>query len=542
VKRYLKSRRIRVIVVVVGVSAVAWAADAAWDIYKVSQMTEKMKTVCVGRMLIDLPAEAEVELYGAWISGFDIDAFAETPEAFKERVAVREAEIRATPDRLGGNRNMESTTELRTADGLKGKLFVHGRYVTEGQESDGLTVSQFRYEGLALEAHVHAEGISIDLTAKKYDPDRAENLSRLVAQLVPNPANRMPAEPGFCLDRAYIRDPLKAEQGERITMAVKLPSRPDIGINFDTIAGTKPDPHGLLERNRASRERLAPLLSARVTDLRAARRTISGLSGDELVQRVIENNLAIVYGFHWEVIGTEDNVFVPDISLMMVTGRSDEEPVRSSLSEPAALALWDRIVSTVRVRSAAPAKAAMAVPPVTPLGMRALAGELCAQSGWWECAAGTRQYIRQGAQMPQARPAPQTLWEKLRGIQPSHEAGRPTEWTLVSKRVRQRLAHGAALAEATPAGSGARAGENGAVPVSLGSQAMTADPCPASGWWRCADAEALDGTRWFAQGSLLPPATFTVPGRGGATVAHAPRAIRRRASWQLMRLAETPAG
>src|SRR4051812_7084548 len=39
VKRYLKSRRIRVIVVVVGVSAVAWAADAAWDIYKVSQMT-----------------------------------------------------------------------------------------------------------------------------------------------------------------------------------------------------------------------------------------------------------------------------------------------------------------------------------------------------------------------------------------------------------------------------------------------------------------------------------------------------------------------
>jgi hypothetical protein len=444
VKRYLKSRRIRVIVVVVGVSAVAWAADAAWDIYRVSQMTEKMKTVCVGRMLIDLPAEAEVELYGAWISGFDIDAFAETPEAFKERLTAREAEIRATPDRLGGNRNMESATDLRTMAGLGGKLFVHGRYVTEGRESDGLTVSHFRYEGVALEAHVHADGISIDLTAKKYDPERLEDLSRLVSQFVPNPANGIPAEPGFCLDRAYIRDPLKAEQGERITMAIKLPSHPDIGLNLDTLAGTKPDPHGLLERDRASRARLPPLLSARVTDLRAAPRTIGGVTGDELVQRVIENNLAIVYGFHWEVIGTEDNVFMPDINLMMVTGRGEGEPVRSSLSEPAALALWDRIVSTVRVRPAAPPKAAMAVPPATPLGTRALAGEICPQSGWWECAGGKRQYIRQGAQMPQALLLPPlSLWKKIRGVQPSNEAGTPTQWTLVSKRVRQRPAHGA---------------------------------------------------------------------------------------------------
>ena len=95
-------------------------------------MTEKMKTVCVGRMLIELPEAAQYELYGASIDGFEIAAFAESPEAFHARVVAREAEIRAQPDRLGGNKNLEAVREVKTESGLTGKIFVHGRNVTEG--------------------------------------------------------------------------------------------------------------------------------------------------------------------------------------------------------------------------------------------------------------------------------------------------------------------------------------------------------------------------------------------------------------------------
>jgi hypothetical protein len=351
-KRYLQSKWFKVPAVLVGMLSAAWAVGAAWDTYKVAEMTEKMKTICMGRMTIDLPGEAEVELFRTRISGLEIGAFAESPEAFQARVAAREAEIRATPDRLGGHNNMESVRDITTQEGLSGKMFVHGRYVTEGDAYNAVGEEHYRYEDIALEAHVHGKGISIDLEVKKYDPDRMQNLSRLLAQLVPNPANRMPTEPGFCFDHAYIRDPLRADDIEQITMAVKLPSRPDIGIHFDTIAGTKPDPLGLLKRNAESRARLPAILNMRVTDLRAAPRTIGGLTGDELAQRVIEENLAIVYGFNWEVNGTEDNVLVPDLTLTMVTGRGEDGPVRSSLSEPAALALWDKIVSSVRVRGA----------------------------------------------------------------------------------------------------------------------------------------------------------------------------------------------
>lgn len=349
-KRTFQSKLFKIHAVMAGCLAAAWAAGAAWDTYKVVKMTGKMKTVCVGRMLIDLPDEAKVELYGARISGLDIDAFAESAEAFQARLVAREAEIRAKPDYRGGGNNMESVRDVRSDNGFGGKIFVHGRYVTEGNASDGFSTEHYRYEGIALEAHVHGDGISIDLGAKKYDPERIGNLSRLLAQLVPNPANRVPAEPGFCLDSAYVRDPISAAENEQIVLAAKLPSYPDLGFHFETTAGLKPDPRGLVERNAASRGRLPVILNMRVTDLRAGPRAIGGLRGDEVVQRVIEDKLAIVYGFEWEVNGIQDTVHVPTLRLTMVTGRGHGEPVASSLSQPAALALWDRISSSIRVR------------------------------------------------------------------------------------------------------------------------------------------------------------------------------------------------
>jgi hypothetical protein len=367
-KRYFRKKWVKVLAVMIAAGAGTWAVGAVRDTYEVAKMTEKMKTVCVGRMLIDLPEPAKVELYGARVHGFSIEAFPESTEAFSARVAAREAEIRAKPDRLGGNKNMESVREVKTDSGLVGKIFVHSRNVTEGTEGYSQeTLRHYRYEGVALEAYVHGDGISIDLSNDDYDPDRMENLPKLVAQLVANPRNSVPSEPGFCLDRAYVREPLKAEQRERIVMAAGLPSRPDIAIRFDTMAGTKPDSKGLLERNAASHARAPAIVNMLFTNLRAAPRTIGGLSGDELVERVVEENFAIIFGFQWEVNGTEDNVFMPDVNLMMATGRSKDGPVPSSLSQPAALALWDKISSSVRVRPTAPT-VTIAAPISPPLG------------------------------------------------------------------------------------------------------------------------------------------------------------------------------
>lgn len=527
-----------------------WSVEAVMDKREVAKMTEKMQTVCVGRMLIDLPQEANYALYGIRIDGFDIETVKESAEAFAARLAAREAEIRAKPDHLGGNKNMESAKDVKTGSGLAGKIFVHTRNVTEGTAANGLELEHFRYEGIALEGHVHADGISIDLTADDYDPAHIGDLAKLIEKLVANPDNRITAEPGFCLDRAYVRDPIPADQIEQIRLTAGLPSHRDIEIHFDTIAGTKPTAQGLIERNTENMKDEPPDYVMRFTRLRAAPRTIGTLTGDELLLRVREENSVIVYGFRWEVLGTKDNVFIPDLSFKMATGRSSEGRISSSLSQAGALDLWDKIVSSIRVRPTVAPKVSAAEPP--PLGSQAMAGDTCIQSGWWECNeggngtrvhGGQRQYIRQGERMPQALLLPpQTLWEKARGLQPSYEAKSPTPWKLVDRRNHRRITPDVPLAQpevtmsnaVTAVPVGADAIERAAV----GAYAMTGNPCPASGWWLCQESDALDGTRWFARGSLLPAATFAVPERTFGRTSGGPKAMQRRGIWQLMRLVE----
>ncbi len=552
-KRYFQKKWIRVLAIVAAALTGTWAIGAVQDRYEVAKMTEKMKTVCVGRMLVDLPGETEYRMFGARISGFFIDANAESPEAFHTRVAAREAEIRAKPDRLGGNENLEAVRDVKTDSGLEGKIFMHGRVVTEGSAYTETGERHFHYEDVTLEAHVHGHGISIEVSGKDFVPDALDDLATLVAQIIANPSNRIPTEPGFCLDQAYVRDPLTAEQGERIVLTAGLPSRPDIEIRFDTTVGTKPSGRGLLERAAASRARAGALISARFTSLRAAPRTIGGLTGDELVERVLEENFSLIYGFEWEVSGTEDNIFIPAMNLMMKTGSGDDVPVPSSLSQPAALALWDKISSSIRIRPSASPTATAAARLSAPLGTRAYAGNVCPEAGWWQCdeggkemgvLGGRRQYIAQGQRMPQALLLPpQTLWDKIRRVQSSFESKAPSAWQLVDKRSRERRALSVPLDQAksgSPAALPEHDSDGTAGQATLGHYATTGSPCPASGWWRSEESQALDGTRWFARGSLLPAATFAVPPGVFGTAADAPKPVQRRAKWQLMRLAQAP--
>jgi hypothetical protein len=341
--------------VVFAVAAGVWTVGqlrerevAQRDQHEVVRMTREMKTVCIGRFPIDMPQETELALTRPRIDGFDIASFDEPDADFQVRLGQREARLRAVPDRLGGNRNVESVREVKTDNGVVGKIFVHGRTVHEGTQMRGLEQERYRYEHVAVEALVHGQGMSFDLSAEKYDPDQIENLSKLVAKLVPNPENRIPTEPGFCINRAWFRDPLAAGQGEEIMMHAQLPRHPDIELLAILAAGNKRTSPGLLERSAQTEASLPADVKKRVSRLRGDPRTIGGITGDELVRRVTEKNDSIAYTFWWEVSGTQDNVFVPHFVFKMDTGESDNGPVPSSLSQEAGMALWDKILPSIR--------------------------------------------------------------------------------------------------------------------------------------------------------------------------------------------------
>jgi hypothetical protein len=306
------------------------------DKLEVARMTNKMTTVCLGRFLVDMPDEARLELARPRIDGFDISSFDEPEADFKVRLGQREARLRSAPDQFGGNRNLESVREVKTANGVVGKIFVHNRIVKEGTQANGLELERYRHEGVAVEALVHGQGMSFDLSADRYDPGQIDNL----AKLVPNPDNRVPTEPGFCVYRAWFRDPLAADQLEQIMMHARLPSHPDVEFMAILAAGLKPDKQSLLERRADTEAGWSASGKLRVSNLRAAPRTIGGIVGDELVTRFTEKNDAVVYSFAWEVDGTEDNVLIPHLVFEMDTGKSRHGTVGQGLVQHPVLAGW----------------------------------------------------------------------------------------------------------------------------------------------------------------------------------------------------------
>jgi hypothetical protein len=517
------------------------------DRSEVAKMTEKVKTVCVGRFLVDVPANAEVSLSHQMMDGFAVDTVEESETAFSTRLAAREAEIRSRGVATDGTGGMVEASDLRVG-GMSGRHFVYGLNRGYWMEGDRRVDDEF----VSFEAHAHTAGLSFTLSRKVADAADAKLAEALLARLQLRGNDEVPAVAGFCIGRALFAEPLPPHNTEHVVMHLGLPGHPDIGMAFASLPGGR-SARSLLTRLADMDADAGADEMLRVTKLRTGKRDINDVPGEESLERVREFNFATTFGFVWETEGVKDDPLQPFLSLELHAGISPEpggKPVDSSLHEDAVLALWEAISSSIRLRpNGPPASDPPAEPPGPKLGAAAIAGDICPQSGWWQCReggpgldvhGGQVQYIRKGERMPQALLLPrQTLWQKVRRVQPSMESPRLTAWTLVDKRMRPRVTSVVSLAQASPPSVGFE--PIGAEPrAAVGTYVRTGETCPASGWWRCEEVHALDGTRWFARGSMLPVATFQVP-PGVFGKADGPDVIQRRSLWQLMRQVEAPA-
>lgn len=530
-------------------SVFANSVQTVQDKQKVSKMTDKMKTICVGRFLIDLPVDATVHIERGFVSGYDVASTErETDDEFAERVRKFETEpVEADSDT--GRREFESVKSVSSNSAAQGKVFVYNRRKAKAFEGKRIVA----IEDVDVHGMLRLPGVSVTATAAGMALDSGDELARLLGQFRALGSDEIPRESGFCIGHAMVRDPYEHPENESVVMFAGVPGHPDVNIVLSSMAGTDPTP-GLLARHAASTERQPVFMRLAFTHLREHSRTINGLTGDELVMRVLEPNFTTGYSFQWEMAGRQDDIYAPLLTLELESGinpAAGGKPVQSTLSEEAMFDLWDRIASSIRLRPTEPESANAPEETTVALGTVASAGDACPYSGWWQCSDGNRevgvfggqqQFIRQGQRIPQALLLPpQTVWQRLRGVQPSFESSNRTLWTLVDKRSSARLAAPAGLEQAIPRTEllATLAGDTPTAHVepSIGSMAKTGAACPASGWWRCEDTQALDGTRWFAAGALLPAATFrALPGRNG--VAHT-ALIHRRSAWQLVRKADS---
>jgi hypothetical protein len=422
--------------------------NAMIDRHSVAKITGEMKTACVGRFLIDLPASMDFSYSRIYVKGFWVSTQQETREAFEARVLARQLEIKAEPNQRG-EKNLETADEYRN-NGFEGKIFKFGREITQGEENGKPVV----WVNVKLEAYLHLNGVSFNFTSPDgYDASKTGNLTTLLDKLRLVPPEELPTAAGFCFGPGMFLDPLPADDTEGIAIFAGFHDHPDLALALNTRAGTPPDKEGRLERDAAVDAEMPLWQKPLMEKLRRGKRTIGGIEGDEIAERWTELNFVHTFGFNWEVNGTDNNVFAPFMHLEMSTGHpvnAGARPVTSFLGEEALLQLWDRIASSIRVRPTGAPQPRRDTPSGPKPGDTASAGDICPRTGWWHCkdggigvgvAGGRRQFLKEGQRMPQALLLQrQTLWHKIRGIQSSYRLDQPTSWTLVDRRSQPRTA------------------------------------------------------------------------------------------------------
>jgi hypothetical protein len=310
-------------------------------------MLEKKKTLCVGRILVDVPEQAATSISGEMIQGFAIDTFEESEEQFRERLKSRESEIAVQPTDAKDPGGLVATSDLHTP-GMIGRVLVYGRDHAYGIENG----SRVESEWVSIEAHAHLNGMSFTLSKKFASEADASTAEALLAGLHLRDEYEIPSVPGFCIRRAFFAESLFRRKNEHITLHLGLPGHPDFGLALSSMPGGD-EGNTLLERTAKTDSESSIDEMIRVTKLRSRKRTVNGFDGEEEVERVRELNFTTGYSFMWEFRGVANDPLQPFLSLNMETGtnpRPGGKPVESSLHEDASVALWDAISSSIRLR------------------------------------------------------------------------------------------------------------------------------------------------------------------------------------------------
>lgn len=319
----------------------------------VEELLKDVKTHCIGRYLVDLPASYVIAENGREkINEMTIITTRMYLPSFEQRILLREQELKTTktvsPEDMP---YLKHTYPL--PEGLNGVIY-------ERVETPG-TDDAFRM----LEAHLYSNGVAFKIEAeftnamdKRYDHDREITpsvyvndlkekmvvLTDLLSRMKGRAENEIPASPGTCIQNAFIADNGKDKEEIDILFKSSDSSQLRYGISTDNFTREK---DSLLER---SNDIIANLLSSNGSVLRKGVRKINQLDTEELLAAgdySSSNNKR--YDFILLTNEKTGSYKTPVFSLELL----NDEWTSSPYNQNEIISFWDAISQTVRVRPGA---------------------------------------------------------------------------------------------------------------------------------------------------------------------------------------------
>ncbi|MFJ7141680.1 T6SS immunity protein Tli4 family protein [Pseudomonas protegens] len=316
-------------------------------------------THCYGRFLIDLPPQAEINA-GYYLWGDNIKALDDTPAALAIRIDKREQKLKSER-----HSKTQESMFLRRTEHQNGSVSLWSWDST----ASTLSYRVDSYLVTPLKSSVYYYSGEVTYDREKRGLEIVNDLARNLRSRSPN---EIPAEPGFCIDRAYIAG--DSFQSENFGIGVTFPEHPRTFLSFRSSTGAEED--RLLDRVSGFLMGAAKMVAG-IETLRKRERG-GAIPADEYLLAGSAKGQR-TYTFLWEAQGKDESVNEPHLKVELSVEEADDDddgkpPAPAFKSDKAALELWDAIIDSIRLRPvSAPGRGDNAGLPSPPKGPQRMA-------------------------------------------------------------------------------------------------------------------------------------------------------------------------
>lgn len=299
------------------------------------------QTYCVGRFVVDVPQDAKVhgEVNDYVFGAVEAQRVHMDEPAFRDFIKHREADL---PKTLGSSdyKLAKSISAGPRAQIITGSMDLYGN-ATYGFDA----------------AKLDDSGVLFNLHADPYEPKAFESIipdvRKILDRLHGRTENTIPHQPGFCIRDGFIADDGKGDQYEDASISFQFAQWPGVLVTVRTMTVIKPGEPTLLQRvdKDPVPDALKNLVS-QVRTLRKGKHDVNGRHGEELVASFPTHSSYRLYKFRWESQGDLKTPLKPTVIVELESGAKSEdgEPVNPRLSEGDAVALFDTVLNSVRLR------------------------------------------------------------------------------------------------------------------------------------------------------------------------------------------------
>lgn len=385
---------------------------------------EKTKTVCFGRFTVEVPATAIV-VYGPASLNAPIQYFPGEGAKVGQHVAAQLAEVEKDREFFDEDEVAKFPLFGKTIDGV-----VHGQKLVFGSTAQ---VAYTIYSYVPVGEDLYVQRVSSAVSKDK----SIESLNNIARHMRTRSVDEIPTEAGTCIDGGFVAWQPAYEQ---VAVGVRLKEFPDVHFSIEVLKNQERLPEQTdLEGRLKGAEKEGGNWYSRVTFFRRGPRQLGDWEGFEaLALKPAQENIKEAHEFHFISLGAPNAPLQPRLDIQLDTGASGHRmgAVKPSLSNEDAVALWDKLTRSIRVRPVDGKKTGSAELPKTPLATLVGTGGMCPQTGWWQCTegenieGGRRRHFMSGESMPYAILVGEpSLWQKLTGDRPMHKLA--TVWKLV---------------------------------------------------------------------------------------------------------------